>query len=269
MGFANTLSSELTNIEADYNGRLGIYALNTETGKTFEYRANERFPLCSSFKAFLAAAVLYKDQTAPGLLSERIQYSNREMEPHSPITGKFQQLGMTASEMAAASIQYSDNGAANILMERYIKGPEGMTNFMRSIGDEKFRLDRWEIELNSAIPGDQRDTSTPRAVAESINKIISGKVLDLHHQKEFEKWMIGNKTGDTRIRSAVPNGWVVGDKTGTCGNYGAANDIAFIWPQNSKSPWIISIYTTKNEKNIKHSDSIISKLASIAIKEIQ
>lgn len=266
---ANTYTNEVTKIESDFNGRVGIYALNTETGKVFEYRADERFPLCSSFKSFLAAAVLHKDQNAPGLLKEVVQYRGRHMEPHSPITGARKSSGMTVYEMAESTLQYSDNGAANMLMEKYINGPEGMTLFMRSIGDDQFRLDRWELDLNSAIPGDPRDTSTPKAVSNSLHKLISGKVLDVEHQKIFEKFMIGNTTGNARIRSSVPQDWVVGDKTGTCGNYGTANDHAIIWPSNGSSPWVVSIYTTRNKEDAPHSDAVIAQLAGVAIKAIQ
>lgn len=266
---ADERNAEVAAIEAAFDGRVGIYAVNTENGKVYSYRANERFPLCSSFKAFLAAAVLKMDQDTPGVLLEKVKYDNRVMEPHSPITEKFQSYGMTTGELAAATLQYSDNGAANLLMEKYIKGPEGMTQFMNSIGDTTFRLDRWELELNSAIPGDKRDTSTPKAVAESLNKLISNTVLDNYHQEIFKKWMIGNTTGDNRIRAAVPDGWLVGDKTGTCGNYGTANDHAFILKSNNAAPLIVSIYTTRKEIHMRHSDEVIAKLAKIALEKVK
>lgn len=266
---ANTYNYDIKKIESDFNGRVGVYALNTETGKVFEYRGKERFPLCSSFKSFLAAAVLHQDQKKPGFLQEMVKYNDRKMEPHSPITGAHQKSGMTVYDMAKATLQYSDNGAANMLMDRYINGPEGMTKFMKGLGDDKFRLDRWELDLNSAIPGDPRDTSTPKAVTNSLNMLISGDIFDAEHQKTFEEWMIGNTTGNARIRSSVPEGWVVGDKTGTCGNYGTANDHAIIWPKDSSSPMIVSIYTTRNEKDAQHSDAVIAQLADIAIKSIK
>lgn len=267
--FADEHNKNMADIEAAFEGRVGVYAINTGSGKAYSYRANERFPLCSSFKAFLAAAVLKMDQDSPGVLLERVNFHNRTMEPHSPITEKFQSQGMAVGELAAATLQYSDNGAANLLMEKYIKGPEGMTQFMNSIGDTKFRLDRWELDLNSAIPGDERDTSTPKAVAESLNKLISNAVLDNYHQEIFKKWMIGNTTGGNRIRAAVPDGWVVGDKTGTCGNYGTANDHAFILQGNNAAPLILSIYTTRKGEHMKHDDEVIAKAARIAIENVK
>ncbi|ERK11430.1 Beta-lactamase [Serratia fonticola AU-AP2C] len=255
---------KLKRLENDFGGRIGVYAIDTGSNKTFGYRANERFPLCSSFKGFLAAAVLSKSQQQEGLLNQRIRYDNRVMEPHSPVTEKQITTGMTVAELSAATLQYSDNGAANLLLEKLIGGPEGMTSFMRSIGDNVFRLDRWELELNSAIPGDDRDTSTPKAVAESMQKLAFGNVLGLTERHQLMSWFKGNTTGGARIRASVPANWVVGDKTGTCGVYGTANDYAVIWPVGH-APIVLAVYTSKPDKESKHSDAVIADASRIVL----
>nr|MDQ6121472.1 serine hydrolase [Klebsiella pneumoniae subsp. pneumoniae] len=113
------------------------------------YRAEERFPLCSSFKGllplcWLAASSRPACWTHPSVTAKCAG---------SVVThlGKYLTTGMTVAELSAAAVQYSDNAAANLLLKE-LGGPAGLTAFMRSIGDTTFRLDRWELELNSAIP---------------------------------------------------------------------------------------------------------------------
>ncbi|WP_176429235.1 serine hydrolase, partial [Vibrio sp. V05_P4A8T149] len=145
--------------------------------------------------------------------------------------------------------------------------PQGMNNFMKSIADQDFRLDRWELELNTAIPGDERDTSTPRSMATSLGKLSFSNVLTASHQNLFHDWLIGNTTGDNRIRAVVPKQWKVGDKTGTCGAYGAASDVAVIWREKA-SPLVIAIYTHKSEPTAKHSDKLIAEVAKETLQYI-
>lgn len=265
------ISDEWTNdmkqLESEFNGRIGVYAINSGTGKVFSYRANERFPLCSSFKGFLAAAVLAKSQDGHLNISEIVSYQRRKLEHHSPITERFKNEGMSVSDMTAAALQYSDNGAANMILEKYIGGPYGMTNFMRSIGDSSFRLDRYELDLNTAIPGDDRDTSTPESVAKSLRKLALGNILNTKEKEIYQQWLIGNTTGAERIRYSIPKEWKVGNKTGTCGVYGTANDFAVIWPSGS-SPIVIAVYTTKNQKDAKHDDRVIAEASKIAIRKL-
>ncbi|MFT2799002.1 FRI family carbapenem-hydrolyzing class A beta-lactamase [Serratia sp. N21D137] len=256
--------AKIKELETAFGGRIGVYLLNTKNGTEFSYRQDEIFPLCSSFKAFLAASVLKITQDKSVSLDDTVKYAGRVMEKHSPVSEKYRETGTSVQTLAMAAIQYSDNGASNLLMERYIGGPEGLTAFMRSTGDTDFRLDRWELELNSAIPGDNRDTSTPKAMAVSLKNIAFGSVLDAKNKALLQDWLKGNTTGNARVRAAVPDKWVVGDKTGTCGFYGTANDVAILWP-DANSPAVIAVYTTRPNQNDKHDETVIKNAAKIAI----
>lgn len=255
------LTQTMKQIESDWKGRIGIYVYDVKGDFTFGYRDKERFPLCSSFKAFLAAAIIAKSQAQLLHLDTLINFSDRDLEPWSPITTEYQKNGMTIGKLAQAALQYSDNAAANILLENYIGGPKGLNNFMRSIGDNNFNLERYELEHNTAIPGDKRDTSTPKSMATSLGNLSFGHALNDTNRELFHDWLIGNTTGDNRIRAAADKDWIVGDKTGTCGVYGAANDIAVIWSGNF-SPLVMAIYTHKTDPTAKHSDKVIAEIAN-------
>ena len=262
-GNADPWSSRFATMERStpgFEGRLGVFALDTLTGASMGYRADERFPFCSTFKAILAGAILRRSEQVPGLLQQRISYTKRDLIAHSPVTEKHLARGMTVAQLCAATVQYSDNAAANLLM-RILGGPKAVTAFARTIGDNTFRLDRWETELNTAIPDDPRDTTTPVAMTRSLHRLSIGDALPAVQRAQLVQWLRGNTTGATRIQAGVPGDWQVGDKTGT-GLHGSASDIAVVWPPH-RAPLVITIYTTQKQQDAKANDAIIAAAASV------
>lgn len=260
---ADTAAGEaaLAALEKTFDGRIGVAAVDTADGRTLGHRSDERFPFCSTFKMMAVSALLARLPKDPQLLSKPIAYTAADLVPYSPVTEKHVGEGLRLGELAAVAIQMSDNTAANLLL-REIGGPAALTAFARSIGDTDFRLDRWEVELNSAIPGDPRDTTTPAAMARSLQKLLLGDVLSPEGRDQLKTWMLGTKTGDARIRAGVPKAWQVADKTGS-GDYGAANDIGLVWPGGSRAPIVMVIYTVQTRKDAKARNDIIASAARI------
>ncbi len=254
--------AKLAKLERTLSGRLGIFALNTANGTQLSYRADEYFPMCSTFKVLLASAILKRSTQIDGLMYQRIKYQQSDLVTYSPITERHVKDGMTVSALCAAAIQYSDNTASNLLM-KILGGPGAVTTFARSIGDRQFQLDRWETALNSSIPGDRRDTSTPNAMAISLQRLAFGDALEPHLQLQLRVWLQGNTTGAARIRAGVPADWQVGDKTGT-GDYGTANDLAVVWPPR-RAPVVVAIYTTQGDKDAKARNDVIASAAQIVV----
>ncbi len=257
-----TAQARLAALETASGGRLGVYALNTADGSAIAHRGDERFPLCSTFKLVASSAVLAQQMREPDLLSQRIKYTPVELVSYSPITEKHLEHGMTVAELCAAAIQYSDNTAGNLLI-KIIGGPPAVTAFARSIGDTTFRLDRWETELNSAIPGDARDTTTPAAMAATVQKLALGNTLAAPQRDQLQAWLRGNTTGATRIRAGVPAGWIVGDKTGG-GDYGANNDVAVLWPPG-KAPIVLALYMTQRAKDAKPMNEVLAEATRVTV----
>jgi len=252
-----------SSLESAYKGRIGVAAIYTGTGKVVGNRLDERFPFCSTFKTIVAAAVLSRSVTEPEFLEKRLRYTQADIKPHSPVSERHVQDGMTTAALCAATIQYSDNAAANILMKE-LGGPAAITAYARTLGDDTFRLDRWETELNSAIPGDERDTTTPLAMARTLQKLLVDDALPPAQRQQLKDWMVGNTTGDTRIRAGVPKDAVVADKTGTGGSYGVANDIGVVWLPG-RAPIVLAIFTHSTDQAAEASSEIVARATKIAV----
>jgi beta-lactamase class A len=247
-------------LEHRYGGRLGVCA-RTESGDLqIGYRVDERFPFCSTFKLILASAVLARSARSPGLLERRVRCTQRDLVAYSPISSQHVGTGMTVAQLCAAALQYSDNTAANQLM-KLIGGPAAVTQYARSVGDNVFRLDRWETALNTAISGDPRDTTTPHAMTRTALALVLGSALPAGQRTQLQTWLRGNTTGGKRIRAGVPASWQVGDKTGT-GDRGTANDVAVLW-RPSGEPIVLTVFHTQEVADAKSSDQAIAEAARI------
>ena len=252
--------ARLQSLEQTLEGRLGLCAIDTGSGKSLAYRGEERFPLCSTFKAVLAAAILAESGRDEALLKRRIRYTRADLVTYSPVTASHVDDGMTVEQLCAAAVQHSDNTAGNLLLQ-LVGGPAGLTAYARSVGDTAFRLDRWETALNSALPGDERDTTTPAAMSATLRRLALDGQFAAPQRARLQDWLLGNTTGDARIRAGVPPGWRVGDKTGT-GDYGSTNDIAVLWPPR-RAPVTLAIYLTGTRPDAKPRNDIVAQATGI------
>ncbi|WP_229068644.1 class A beta-lactamase [Actinoplanes sp. DH11] len=263
---ASSSASETTRIaafdalEREYRARLGVYALDTGSGRTVTHRQDERFAHASTFKALQAAVVLRKASDED--LRRVVKYRTADLLEYAPITTKHVATGMTVGDLLAASVQYSDNTAANLLFKE-VGGPAGLERELRELGDPTTNVDRIEPDLNEATPGDVRDTSTPRALGTDLQKFVLGDALPAERRKTFTDLLLGNTTGDTYIRAGVPDGWKVGDKTGS-GGYGTRNDIAVIWPKTGE-PIIIAVQSDRGVKDAKSQDALIAEATEATV----
>lgn len=255
---AQRLQQELARIELATTGRLGVAAFDMETGLRASHRGDERFPMCSTFKAMLSAAVLHRVDRGESSLDQRMQIEAKDILAYAPVTKQHVGTSMTVSELCAAVGTLSDNTAANLLL-REIGGPAGLTAFFRTIGDNVSRLDRWEVELNEAVPGDPRDTTSPVAMLKNLQRVALGDVLQPASRQRLVDWMVANKTGDARLRAGVPRDWRVGDKTGT-GERGTYNDIGVFWPPGRK-PIVVTVYLTGASAPMDKCNEVIANVA--------
>jgi beta-lactamase class A len=169
--------------------------------------------------------------------------------------------GLPLADLCAAAVELSDNGAANLILAS-LGGPGGWTRYVRGLGDGVSRLDRTEPTLNTSVPGDRRDTTTPAAMLADLRKTVLGDALSPASRQRLQDWMVACKTGETRLRAGLPRHWRVGDKTGTWGAenaFASSNDIAIIWTETQ--PILITCYVTGP-------DAVPAKTRDAAIAEV-
>jgi len=236
-------AAPLRELERRSGGRLGVYAYSVGARDVFvAYRALERFPMCSTFKAVAVGAILARVDAGTERLGRRIGFGRRDLLDYAPVTRAHLRDGsLTVEQLCAAAIVWSDNTAANLLL-RALGGPAQVTRFARAIGDPMLRLDRTEPTLNTALPGDPRDTTSPRAMARTLATLTFGSTLTPNSRIRLTAWLDACRTGTTRLRAGLPLGWRIGDKTGT-GKRGTANDIAIARPP-AHAPIVITAYLT-------------------------
>ncbi|GHU29946.1 beta-lactamase [Betaproteobacteria bacterium] len=260
------MENELAALEAASGTKIGVFLRDTANNVTLQSRSGERFPFCSTFKVMLVAAVLEQSRKEPGIMQQYIPYTQKDLVSWSPVTEKHITAGMTVAELSAAALQFSDNTATNLLL-RLLGGPDAVTSYARSIGDSSFTLNRWEPDLNTVLPGDERDTTTPAAMGESLRRLVLGDTLPLPQREQLQSWLRGNTTGDQSIRAGVPAGWVVGDKTGS-GAYGTTNDIAVLWPPAGE-PLILVIYLTHTDETAPNRKDILVQVTRLLVQTWQ
>ncbi|MFP7171547.1 class A beta-lactamase [Terribacillus sp. 7520-G] len=257
---AEDAQEPFADLEKAYDAHLGVYAIDTGSGKTAAYRENERFGFASTHKALSAAVLLQQNSLKD--LDKKIMYTRDDLVNYNPITEKHIDSGMTLKELGEASVSYSDNTAANLIFEE-IGGPDGLKQALRDIGDQVTEPSRIEPELNNVKPGETQDTSTPKALAESLRAFTLGDSLPAEKRQLLIDWLKGNTTGDALIKAGVPEEWEVGDKTGA-GAYGTRNDIAVLWPPDS-DPIIMAVMSSRDEADAKYDDALIAKAAEEAV----
>nr|WP_307817642.1 class A beta-lactamase [Nocardia acididurans] len=259
---ATDAARTFADLETKHGARLGVYAVDTATGRSVAYRDGERFPIASTFKGLACGALLDAHPLSSGYWEQVIRYPASELVEYSPETEKHVDSGMTVAELCHAAITLSDNTAGNQLL-KLLDGPAGFTAYLRTLGDGVTRLDRWETELNTAIPGDERDTTTPAALAADYRALVVGDALPEPERAQLKSWLIANTTGGSRIRAGLPADWTVGDKTGSPA-YGSALDVAIAWPPG-RAPIVIAVLTTKSEQDAQPDNALVAAATRAAV----
>lgn len=249
--------------ETQLNARVGYAEVDLASGKVLEsYRSQERFPMMSTFKVLLCGAVLSRVDAGQEQLDRRVFYRQSDLVEYSPITQQHVKDGLTVGELCQAAITMSDNTAANLLLSS-LQGPKGLTAFLRKTDDKVTRLDRWEPELNEALPGDERDTTTPEAMTQTLRKLLQGNVLSANSQRQLRDWMEADKVAGPLLRSVLPTGWFIADKTGA-GDRGSRGIVAALGPDGKPSR-IVVIYLTETKATMDERNKQIAGIGQSLI----
>ncbi|MBC5833193.1 PSE family carbenicillin-hydrolyzing class A beta-lactamase [Vibrio metschnikovii] len=244
-------------IEASLSAHIGISVLDTKTGESWDYNGNQRFPLTSTFKTIACAKLLYDAEQGKINSKSTVEIKKADLVTYSPVIEKQVGQAITLDDACFATMTTSDNAAANIILNA-LGGPESVTDFLRQIGDKETRLDRIEPELNEGKLGDLRDTTTPNAIVNTLNELLFGSTLSQDGQKKLEYWMVNNQVTGNLLRSVLPEGWNIADRSGA-GGFGARSITAVVWSE-AQSPIIVSIYLAQTEASIADRNDAIVKI---------
>lgn len=260
------ITAALKELEAKAQGRLGVHVIDTANGNEFGYRSDERFMMLSSFKLLASALVLARADRGKESLERRVRYRKQDLVPWSPVTEAHADgQGLTMAELCHATITTSDNTAGNLILASY-GGPQALTAFVRQIGDQVTRLDRNEPDLNVRVGTEPLDTTSPRAMAMTMKKLLIDDVLSPSSRDLLRQWLLANTTGGKRLKAGLPTGWSIGDKTGT--NKTDANDIGIMFPPQG-APILVTAYLADSAAIGQIKDETLAEVGRLAAKSLR
>lgn len=261
---AGVADSEFAALETQFDARLGVYAVDAGTGREIEWRGDESFAYASTIKALAAAALL--DDVGTAGLAKTVEVGASDIIKHSPVTETRVGQTMTLGEICEAALTQSDNAAANFIFAE-LGGPQALDAQLDELGDAGTTVSRIEPDLNEALPGDLRDTTTPRASANNLREYVFGDALDDEEKATLTDWMKASQTGNTLVRAQLPEDWAVGDKSGG-GMYGSRGDLAVVWPTDGR-PIVISVLSSRDEREADYDDRLIAGAAAAAVDQLR
>ncbi|MDB5938839.1 MAG: ampC [Polaromonas sp.] len=254
------IQTHLRELESAAQGRLGIHIVDAATGLEYGYRSDERFMMLSSFKLLASALVLHRVDTSKESLTRRIAFTGKDLISWSPVTEQHADgNGMTLAQLCEATITTSDNTAANLILSS-CGGPAALTAFARQLGDQVTRLDRNEPQLNVKSGDGLMDTTSPRAMATTMQKLLLGEALSVQSRGQLQLWLRGNTTGNNRLKAGLPADWRIGDKTGT--NQSDSNDIGIVFPPD-RTPLLVAAYLAESHATSQVKDATIAAVGQL------
>jgi beta-lactamase class A len=250
----------IATLEKREGGRLGVFALDTATGRHLDHRSRERFGMCSTFKFLAAAAILQRVDRGADNLDRQIEYGEADLLEYAPVSKEHVKEGrMVLADVCAAAVEWSDNTAANLLLQ-ILGGPQGLTAFIRTLGDNVTRLDRNEPSLNVVGPGEVHDTSTPASMVALLSTVLFGQVLSADSRSRLEDWMLEAKVGEHRIPAGLPPGWRIAHKTGTWSNQ--TNDVGVVWPLK-RAPIVVAAFYNRDGTRQEQREGVLRDVGRI------
>lgn len=251
--FSPTYTSELERrISAVANGergRIGVFAMDINTGEVLSVLGDQRFPMASTSKIAIAATFLEGvDQGRWSLSSEFPLLWPVRSEPFSsqraPVRrGEY----LSALELIDLMLTRSSNPATDALLE-VVGGPAAVNEWARRNGIDEFMLTRDIATLvrddgaiDPAIQIDMRDSATPRAMVQLLAGLHRGDFLSASSRRVIISAMERCRTGVRRIPARMPSNVTVAHKTGSLNN--TSSDIGLLTAPDGRTI-AVAIYVT-------------------------
>jgi beta-lactamase class A len=252
-------------IERDLGARVGFYMRDLQSGEVITHAADDRFPLNSTFKLLACGAALHSVEQGDARLADTVSIDEIHLVSYSPAVRAHLAAGhsvLSLDDACRMTLSVSDNTAANIVLSK-IGGPSALTAYLRSIGDEVTRLDRMEPDLNTSVPGDLRDTTTPRAIAHSVEQLLLGEALSAPSRAVLRGWLAEHSVADALFRATLPSNWAIDDRTGA-GGYGSRSIVAVLYPPQ-RQPIIAALFMTETDASFPARNAAIADVGAAIV----
>lgn len=265
---AETIESALVDIERSLDAKVGFYLHDLQSNEVLEHAADHRFPMNNTFKLFACGALLSRVDAGKTNLSATVDLKDVDLVSWSPSLAELVDSGhldVSLDSLCRMMLSVSDNTAANLVLQE-IGGPKGFTAFMRSIGDDVTRLDRWEVALNEGAPGDPRDTTSPKAIAQSLKSLLLGNTLSLSSRETLREWLSGHRVAGNLFRASMPESWAIEDRTGA-GEFGTRGIVAIMYPPE-REPIVATVYIRDAQVDLSQRDAAIARIGSAIVRRV-
>lgn len=221
-----------------YRGYVGIYMKDLETGRTWEYRADRRFPSASLIKVPIMAAVFEKVRSGALTLDTQVRLT-RSSRVGGSGSLKWVRDGTSLSvmELLYKMITESDNTAAKMLINTV--GMDYLSRTFQQLGLEHTNITREGMSLTSRRVRKENYT-TPREMALLMERIYDGELVDAK-ASEFMMETLKHTHARTRLRRGLPLGWEIGNKTGLLRR--SCHDVGVVF--SPRGDYVIAVLTSK------------------------
>lgn len=287
--------AEIANISKSIDGVVGVAAWRLDgRGARVLVNADQQYPMASTFKVPIAGTVLSQVDSGRLKLDQLVPVDPNMVVDSEGLAETFHHPGVSVSveNLLELMLTVSDNTATNML-EKLVGGPAVVTQWVRSQGIAGLRVDRdtagmirdfyglppgpsfpasLEAGLKSnpnleekgdkpdaAFDNDPRDTSSPTAMAELLERIYTGKALSPSSTNLLREIQERNTTGKARIRARLPQGTTVAEKTGTIG--GTVNNVGVISLPNNAGKLIVAVFIKKSSKPVEDRERVIADIS--------
>lgn len=302
---AGTLDTAALQRQLDADSRawgetVGIAIRDVASGETVAVNGGSAFPMASTFKAFLAIALLDAADRGQLRLGETVTLTRADLSLFwQPIEKEIGTAGFTTTldDLMARAVGQSDNAAADFLVRR-LGGAAEVQKTLAAKNVRGLRIDRQEREFQTAIVGlpwrdafvdapvldaaiaavpaerrraawaaylrDPRDTAAPSAAAAALAALAQGRLLSPKSTARLLEVMTQTTTGAARLKAGLPAGWTLAHKTGSGqewdGRALTTNDIGLVTAPDGHR-FAVAVFLPDSAKNTAQRDGFIAGVA--------
>jgi beta-lactamase class A len=293
----NRLKDEIARYEKITEGSVGVASIHLESGRSFFYNRDIRYPMASTYKIPIAVKLLSLVEKGEIKLSDMIEVQKSDLHPGSGIIAQLLDdpgVVLSVQNLLELMLLISDNSATDLCL-KIVGGSESVTQKMREIGimdidvnrptyvaianylgvtsvkegepysDEEALKELGKLskeqreQAEQAFSKDKRDTATPAAMAQLLRMIWNKEILSKENSEYLLDIMKRCQTGKARIKGILPPNTIVHHKTGTIGS--TTNDVGIIELPGDVGNLIAVVFIKDAEIDNEKSEEVIAQVA--------